>query len=235
MDATLHALEHANVPSFAAKLIVIAALLLVAWLVSGLARAIAGWIVAIGSTDQDESGALAALGRQETAISLVQTAIRYVAFLIAVVLALVVASGGPVVAAVAGASFLAVLLGFAAQRFAAQRFLTDVLAGLVMFVEGWFTVGSTVVIEPLELEASSRRSRSARRRYATSAASSSACTTPRSRPSAAFRRGRGGSRSTFVRDLDAGEELVEDVARVVPSGATAFVRPPRVRETAVLD
>jgi small-conductance mechanosensitive channel len=58
---------------------------------------------------------------------------------------------------VVGASFLAVVLAFSAQRF-----LTDVLAGLLMFFEGWFRVGDTVLVEPSISRESWSVSRSAR-------------------------------------------------------------------------
>src|SRR6185312_10606213 len=39
----------------------------------------------------------------------------------------------------------------------------------------------------------------------------------------------------FVLDCDAGEDLVERVARIVPTGPTSFVDPPRVIATQCLD
>src|ERR687888_445430 len=62
------------------------------------------------------------------------------------VLSLAQLSGYSRVTALAGASLIVVLVGFAGQRF-----LTDILAGLLMFFEGWFAVGDTVTIEPWSL------------------------------------------------------------------------------------
>jgi small-conductance mechanosensitive channel len=48
---------------------------------------------------------------------------------------------------VIGASFLAIVVGFAAQRF-----LIDLIAGVVMFFERWFRIGDAVRIEPWNVE-----------------------------------------------------------------------------------
>jgi hypothetical protein len=49
--------------------------------------------------------------------------------------------------AVIGASFLAIVVGFSVQRF-----LIDLLAGVVMFFEGWFRIGDAIRIEPWNVE-----------------------------------------------------------------------------------
>lgn len=90
---------------------------------------------------------LVAIAQRETAVSLAQTAVRYLVFAIAVALAVTTVTGARGVGTLAGASFVAVIIGFAAQRF-----LIDLMAGFVMFFEGWYTVGSTVVFEPMKLE-----------------------------------------------------------------------------------
>src|SRR5207302_2079368 len=68
-------------------------------------------------------------------------------YLLAVALSLVTLTGARGLSTLAGASFVAVIVGFAAQRF-----LIDLIAGFLMYVEGWYTVGSTIVIEPWHLE-----------------------------------------------------------------------------------
>jgi hypothetical protein len=78
----------------------------------------------------------------KTAISLIQTSVRYVAFALALVLSIVALSGAQQLQTIIGASFLAIVIGFAAQRF-----LTDVIAGLLMFSEGCFRNGDTVAID----------------------------------------------------------------------------------------
>jgi hypothetical protein len=58
-----------------------------------------------GAAD-DHVGPLVALSRRETAVSLVQTRIRYLAFLVAFALAVVVLAGGRAIGTIAGASSL---------------------------------------------------------------------------------------------------------------------------------
>ena len=94
----------------------------------------------------DDTAALRGLKRRDTAVSLVRTTVRYVAFLLALAFSFVQVSGFSKVAALAGASLIVVLIGFAGQRF-----LTDIIAGLLMFFEGWFSVGDTITVEPWSL------------------------------------------------------------------------------------
>ena len=84
------------------------------------------------------------LPTRETAISMIKTSVRYLAFAIALVLSIVELSGAQRLQTVVGASFLAIVVAFAAQRF-----LMDVIAGLLMFFEGWFRIGDTVAIDAL--------------------------------------------------------------------------------------
>jgi small-conductance mechanosensitive channel len=105
-----------------------------------------------------DTGVLVRLNRRETMISLVRTSIRYLAYGFAIAISIGQLLGWTKSTAIAGASLLVVLIGFAGQRF-----LTDLVAGLLMFFEGWFSVGDTIVIEPLDLsgvveEVSLRRS-----------------------------------------------------------------------------
>jgi small-conductance mechanosensitive channel len=93
-----------------------------------------------------DTGVLVRLNRRETMISLVRTSIRYLAYGFAIAISIGQLLGWTKSTAIAGASLLVVLIGFAGQRF-----LTDLVAGLLMFFEGWFSVGDTIVIEPLDL------------------------------------------------------------------------------------
>src|SRR4051794_3764966 len=119
-------------PRWAADVLVVFGLFVVAWVVSRLAGRLAGWVQA--------RRAVASPGyrsqQRETAVSLAQTSVRYVAFLLALVLSVIAVSGGQRIETVAGASFVAVIVAFAAQRF-----LTDIVAGMVMIFERWFAVG----------------------------------------------------------------------------------------------
>ena len=62
-------------------------------------------------------------------------------------LSIVVVSGAQRLQTIVGASFIAIVVGFAAQRF-----LMDVIAGLLMFFEGWFRIGDTVAIDVLQVQ-----------------------------------------------------------------------------------
>lgn len=134
------------------RLIVVAGLFLVAWLVTRLAGRLAAFLVdrsersgLEGSTV--DTGVITGLKQRETAISLVQTSIAYLVFGIALLLSLMTLTGAQRVETVVGASFLAIILAFSAQRF-----LMDVMAGLLMFFEGWFKVGDTVYVDPFDVQ-----------------------------------------------------------------------------------
>ena len=132
--------------------IAIVGLFVAAWLVSRIASKVAS--TSSTATERrraaqptDDTAVLTGIRQRETAISLIQTTIRYLAFLVALVFSLVALSGAHRIQTIAGASFLAIVVGFAAQRF-----LTDVIAGLLMFFEGWFRIGDTVAIDALQVQ-----------------------------------------------------------------------------------
>jgi hypothetical protein len=229
MHGLLKLLEQHRVPSAVAKLIVVVALFVVASIVGRLARLAARRIEQRSAAAPDSP--LVALARRETGISLITTSIRYVAFLIALSLAIVTITGAKGVGAIAGASFVAVIIGFAAQRF-----LMDIIAGFVMFFEGWYTIGSTVVVEPWKLEGVVEE---VSLRATTIRDVSGEVLRVHNSQVLAVRVLPDGSRRVeielFVRDRAAGEELFERVAGIVPTGPTAFVDPPRLRATQQLD
>jgi small-conductance mechanosensitive channel len=230
MRSLLRVLEEHGVPDAVAKILVIVVLFAAASVVARLAHLLARRIESHADDDERVSP-LIALSRRETAISLVQTTIRYFVFLLAFALTVVVLVGGRDIGTVAGASFFAVLVGFAAQRF-----LTDVIAGLVMFFEGWYTVGTSVVIEPWKLigvveEVSLRATKIRDANGEVLRVHNSQIMAVRVLPD-------GGRRieiELFVRDQEAGERLLERIAAVVPTGPTAFIEPPRVRASRKLD
>jgi len=214
-------------PRWAAATFVVVGLFVLAWIVSRLAGRLAGWVQARRGTT-----AVGYRSRQrETAVTLAQTSVRYLAFLVAIVLSLVAITGGRMIETVAGASFVAVIVAFAAQRF-----LTDIVAGLVMIFERWFAVGDLIVVEPLnvqgvveEVSLRSIRMRSVQGEIVR--VHNSQILATRLVP--------GGLRALeielFVTDLDAGVQIMERVASVLPRGPTQFVRPPVVVETERLD
>jgi hypothetical protein len=80
------------------------------------------------------------LRSRETMIVLVATAIPYATTIIVLI---VLASFFLPAAALGGSAFVAVVVGFAAQRF-----LMDVMAGILIAFERWYAVGDFVMIEP---------------------------------------------------------------------------------------
>lgn len=137
--------RRASVPDPVARLIVIVLLIVAAWLAAKIASRIAFRLVERGERAHGRS--LARRKERETAISIVQTSTRYAVWAVALVLAFVVAFGQTGTQALIGASFLAIVIGFAVQRF-----LIDLLAGVVMFFEGWFRIGDAIRIEPWNVE-----------------------------------------------------------------------------------
>jgi moderate conductance mechanosensitive channel len=89
-----------------------------------------------------EERELLRLRRRETAIVLVATAFPYAtAIVVLVVAASIFVSRNA--AALGGTAFVGVLVGFAAQRF-----LMDIVAGVLIVFERWYGVGDFVMVEP---------------------------------------------------------------------------------------
>src|ERR1700689_2789734 len=137
-----------------AILVVVIALFAIAGVVSKLATGLATYFVdrserrRRSSTEEDfDAGVITGIRQRETAISLIETSVRYLAFALALLFSIVALSGAQRLQTIAGASFLAIIIGFAAQRF-----LTDVIAGLLMFFEGWFRIGDTVAVDALHVQ-----------------------------------------------------------------------------------
>lgn len=230
MHTFLRLLERHGVPDAAAKTVAIVGLFIAATLIARLAGGLASHIETRAETEGAPSP-LVALSRRETAVSLVQTTIRYLVFLVALAFTVVVVTNGRAVGAVAGASFIAVLVAFAAQRF-----LMDIIAGIVMFFEGWYTVGTSVVIEPWKLEGvveevSLRATKIRDVSGQVLRVHNSQILAVRVLPEGAL----GYEIELFVHDLDAGHALVDRVAAIVPVGPTSFVSAPDVVREEELD
>jgi moderate conductance mechanosensitive channel len=204
-----------------------------AWIVARSGARIGAWILNRQERRleaDDSTSMIAGLKRRETALSLIQTTIRYLAYLAATLVLLSQLSGGTFTT-VAGASVLVVLIGFAGQRF-----LTDILTGVFMLFEGWYSVGDTIVLEPWGLsgvvEEFSLRSTRLR------ALSGDVVSVHNSQVLAARRIPRGSREvqiEVYVNDEAAGRELFEDIVRLVPVGPTNFVQPPWIRDVHVID
>jgi Mechanosensitive ion channel len=216
---------------------IIIALFLLAWIVSRVAARVAVYFVdrserrRRGATKVYDTGVMTSLRQRETAISLIETSVRYIAFAFALLFSIVVLSGAQRLQTIAGASFLAIVIGFAAQRF-----LMDVIAGLLMFFEGWFRIGDTVAIDVLKMqgvvESVSLRSLTLR------SITGEILHVPNSQV-VALRVIPRGYREVeiefFTSELERGCALVEQVARVVPVGPTRFVRRPALFDSETLD
>ena len=89
-----------------------------------------------------DAEAVARIKRQDTAITLVRNALRYVIFVIVVLFILSIFVRNPL-PATAGATLLAAVLGFGAQNF-----LRDVIAGFSIIFEGQYSVGDFIHVQP---------------------------------------------------------------------------------------
>jgi moderate conductance mechanosensitive channel len=213
----------------------VAVIVLAAWAVARYSNRparllLSRWERAISSESADTS-VLSGLKRRETILSLLQTTIRYAAFLIAAVAVFGRVSDSGALTAVAGASLLVLLVGFAAQRF-----LTDILTGSFMLFEGWFAVGDSVSIEPWKLEGIveevSLRATTLR------AANGDTLRVHNSQILAVRVLPRGVREldiELFCTDEDEGRRLVEEAARIAPLGPLHVLYPPRVLDVDRLD
>jgi hypothetical protein len=233
----MHALDRwLNAGRPVAVLVAVVALFVAAWIVSRVAKRIAVWLVDRGerrrrkSPDTFDTAAIGSMRQRETAIDLISTTVRYVAFALAGVFSLVAVSGAQRLQTVVGASFIAVILGFAVQRF-----LTDIVAGLLMFFEGWFRIGDTVAVDPWRaqgvVEAVSLRSLTLR------TISGEVVHIPNSQVLSlrVIPRGyRDVEVEFFVSDLERGRELLQEIGLVVPIGPTRFLRRPELLDSETL-
>jgi moderate conductance mechanosensitive channel len=176
-------------------------------------------------TDLTQTGRMARLKRRETSVSIVRAGITYVAFAAAAVLSLGQLIGGvDRLTALAGASFVLILAGFAIQRV-----LTDIIAGLAMFIERWYSVGDTIeipmhdlqgVVEDVSLRHTRLRTLDGEVIHIHNSQIPSVRVLPAGVKELAL--------EVFVTDREAGVEMVDSVASILPEGPTTFVRRPRI-------
>jgi len=228
-----HLVDLIPLPRALAELVLIVGLFLCAIVVSRIAGLLAAWLVSRRAVHAEDApaDALARLQQRETAASLTQTSVRYLAFGLAVVLAIIVLSGVRHADTIAGGAFIAIVVGFAVQRV-----LWDIIAGLLMFFEGWFSVGDTITVEPWSLsgvvEEMSLRSTTLRAVTGEKIrVNNSAIYAARILPKGV----REVEIELMATDGDECRRVVEEVARIVPAGPTRFVRRPEVVEVEVLD
>jgi moderate conductance mechanosensitive channel len=213
------------------SILVIAALFALAWLVARSSGWLAMRVLAWhdrrqSSTDQAATGQMLNLKRRETLVSVIRALIIYLAFGTAIVLSIAQLTGGvDRLTAIAGASFLIIVAGFAAQRI-----LVDLIAGLTMFVERWFFVGDTVivhaglelqgVVEEISLRRTKLRSVTGEVIHINNSQIQAVRVLPRGVKELAV--------ELFVSKREAGENLVQAVSSILPEGPTTFVRRPWV-------
>ena len=159
------------------------------------------------------------LKRRETTVAVIRTGIAYLAFAAALILTAAQLTGGfGRLTALAGASFVLILVGFSAQRM-----LMDIIAGLNMFVERWYSVGDTIAIPMLEVQGvvedlSLRRTKLRSLDGEVINIHNSQIAAVRVLP--------GGVKELDVElvasDRDAAERLVLDVAALMPTSPTTF-------------
>jgi hypothetical protein len=211
------------------RVVVIAGLFATAWLVSRASAIVARRVLAWhdrrhSESDLEATGKIANIKRRETLVSVIGTGIAYSAFATAVVLSVAQLAGGvDRLTALAGASFALVVAGFAAQRL-----LIDVLAGLTMFVERWYSVGDTVVIvasvelqgvvEDVSLRRTKLRALNGEVIQVHNSQITAARVLPRGVKEFAI--------ELFVSKREAGERLIEDIATILPEGPTTFIKRP---------
>jgi moderate conductance mechanosensitive channel len=175
--------------------------------------------------DLTKSGKMTRLKRRETQVSIVRAAITYLGFATAAVLSIGQLIGGiDRLTAIAGASFLLILVGFAVQRV-----LTDIIAGLAMFIERWYSVGDTIQIPMHELQGivedvSLRHTRLRTLDGEVIHIHNSQIPSVRVLPSGAKEL----MLEVFVTDREKGVEMVDSVASILPEGPTTFIRRPRI-------
>jgi hypothetical protein len=218
-----------------AVIAIVVGLFAVAWVTSRVCTRIAVFLIDRSDRRRAEgvsdTSAMAGIRQRETAISLIDTSVRYLVFSVAIVLSLATIAGAERLQTVVGASFIAIIIAFAAQRF-----LMDVIAGLLMFFEGWFRIGDTVAIDTLQVrgvvDSASLRTLTIR------SVTGEIVHIPNSQLTALKVIPRGYREielEFFTSELAAGRALVRQVARLVPVGPTRFIRPPSIEETEALD
>jgi small-conductance mechanosensitive channel len=209
---------------------VVAGLFVAAWLVSRASAAIARRVLAWHdrrhlSREPEGTGKLVNIKRRETLVALIRTGIATAGFAAATVLAVAQLIGGvDRLTAIAGASFLLIVVGFAINRV-----LTDIIAGFAMFAERWFSVGDTVsvpmldlqgVVEDVSLRRTKLRTVDGEAIHIHNSQIPAVRVLPRGVKELAV--------ELFVSDRERAEQLVLSVAAMLPEDATTLARRPSI-------
>jgi len=203
-----------------------------AWAVSRLSAIVARKVMVWSdrrhrTPSGDLSAKIVELKRRETSVAVIRTGIAYIAFATALVLTAAQLTGGfGRLTAVAGASFILILVGFSAQRM-----LMDIIAGFNMFVEHWYSVGDTIAIPMMEIQGivedlSLRRTKLRSLDGEVINIHNSQIAAVRVLP--------GGVKEFDVElvasSREAAEVLVAQVAGILPEGPTTFIRRPAIHQ-----
>ena len=190
-----------------------------------LARVLKSVVGSLEERRPGEERELAQLQRRETTIILIATAIPYAT---AIVVVIVVASLflPSSATALGGSAFVAVIIGFTAQRF-----LMDVIAGALIAFERWYGVGDFIMVEPAKtsgiVEQFSLRTTVIR------SLNGDRAFVPNSQIIAAIRTQRGYRRYSIeilTSDPEDARRAIEQSGRRAPVGEARFLRPPEVVE-----
>jgi small conductance mechanosensitive channel len=209
---------------------VIVLLFTAAWLLARTAALVALRVVMwtdrrSSNVDLTKAGKMRRLKRHETQVSIFRAAVTYVAFATAAVLSVGQVLGGfDRLTALAGASFLFILAGFAIQRV-----LMDIIAGLAMFLERWYSVGDTIQIPMHDLQGivedvSLRHTRLRTLDGEVIHIHNSQIPSVRVLPSGLKEL----QLEVFVTDRDEGVAMIEAVSSILPEGPTTFIRRPHI-------
>jgi moderate conductance mechanosensitive channel len=210
--------------------IIIVLLFAAAWLLARAAAFVALKVLVwndrrSAALDLTQAGKMRRLKRRETQVSIFRAAVTYLGFATAAVLSVGQLIGGvDRLTALAGASFLLVLVGFALQRV-----LMDIIAGLAMFFERWYSVGDTIQIPMHELQGivedvSLRHTRLRTLDGEVIHIHNSQIPSVRVLPSGVKEL----QLEVYVTDREQGVAAVESVAGILPEGPTTFIRRPRI-------
>jgi hypothetical protein len=210
------------------RVVVITALFALAFIFSRVSAAVArrllAWHDRRHAESELEATGIADLKRRETLVSVIRTGIGYAAFAAAFFLSVAQLTGGvDRLAALAGASFLLIVSGFAAQRI-----LVDIIAGLAMFAERWYSVGDTVIIvaahelQGVVEDVSLRRTKLRALNGEVIQVHNSQILAVRVLPHGVKEL----AIEIFVSKRHEAEELIEDVSKLLPEGPTTFIRRP---------
>jgi moderate conductance mechanosensitive channel len=169
------------------------------------------------------------LRRDETALTLVATALPYLVLIgVGIVIATTFLPG--TAAALGGSAFVLLLVGFGGQRF-----LMDVIAGSLILIEGWYGVGDFVrlfptdyagVVEQLSLRTTVLRLLNGDRCYVPNSQIIGAARSP-----AGYRRY---SIELLTSDPESARNAIETAGRRAPVGEARYLRAPHVVEERAL-